>query len=70
MEQIRAGVADLAIEMKEEDPDTDGKGICIGCGAEADGGDWIEPDAEKYKCRECGEFKVYGVDIIIIMTVA
>lgn len=40
--------------------------ICLACGADAD---CVEPDAREYKCDECGEHKVYGVQEIILMVV-
>ena len=40
-------------------------GFCIGCGTEHEG---IEPDAEKYQCRDgCGLNKVYGAEQIVLM---
>lgn len=39
-------------------------GRCNSCGAEADG---VEPDARKYKCEECGENEVYGLEELLIM---
>ena len=32
-------------------------GICVACGADADG---CEPDARGYKCEECQQRAVYG----------
>lgn len=40
----------------------DNTGICISCGAEHDG---VEPDAERYKCFECGLRTVYGAQQIL-----
>jgi hypothetical protein len=42
----------------------DNPGICIACGADADG---CEPDARKYKCEACGERAVYGAEELLIM---
>ena len=39
-------------------------GFCIACGAERDG---VEPDAEKYRCDECGTSSVYGADQLILL---
>lgn len=36
----------------------DNPGICIACGADADG---CEPDAREYVCEVCGKPSVYGV---------
>jgi hypothetical protein len=32
-------------------------GVCLACGAEADG---CEPDARNYTCDNCGEDQVFG----------
>ena len=37
-------------------------GICLACGADADG---CEPDAEGYTCEECGEPQVSGAAQIL-----
>lgn len=37
-----------------------GCGICFDCGDIRDG---CEPDAEGYKCFNCGERAVYGIEI-------
>jgi hypothetical protein len=39
-------------------------GFCLACGAEAWG---VEPDARKYKCDECSEWKVYGAEELLLM---
>lgn len=39
-------------------------GICLACGAEADG---IEPDARQYTCEPCGQPAVYGAEEILLM---
>jgi len=39
-------------------------GFCIACGSEQEG---CEPDACKYKCESCGEYKVYGAEELLIM---
>jgi len=41
----------------------DNPGICIACGAEADG---CEPDAARYTCEACDEKQVYGSDELLI----
>jgi hypothetical protein len=38
-------------------------GICIWCGADAEG---VEPDARKYKCESCGELGVYGAEELLL----
>lgn len=40
-------------------------GICRDCGASIE---MIKPNAERLKCKECGEFQVYGAKRIISMT--
>ena len=37
--------------------DEDMAGLCTSCGYEQHG---VEPDAERYRCEDCGERKVYG----------
>jgi hypothetical protein len=38
-------------------------GICICCGADAEG---IEPDARQYDCGSCGEPGVYGAEELLL----
>ena len=42
----------------------DNDGFCIECGAISYGG--VEPDALNYKCDECGERKVVGMETAIL----
>jgi predicted RNA-binding Zn-ribbon protein involved in translation (DUF1610 family) len=39
-------------------------GYCLACGRKAHG---VEPDARKYECDECGAFKVYGAEELLLM---
>lgn len=39
-------------------------GFCLACGTEAEG---VEPDARKFHCAACGEFKVYGLEELLMM---
>ena len=39
------------------------EGICHNCGNIQDG---VEPDAENYKCEDCGEDEVCGIEITLI----
>ena len=39
-------------------------GYCLKCGSKAYG---VEPDARKYECDNCGAFKVYGADELLLM---
>jgi hypothetical protein len=41
----------------------DNPGICLACGAEAEG---CEPDARQYECDSCGAHAVYGAEEILI----
>lgn len=52
---------DEIIEAVQED---DGSGFCLACGEQAWG---VEPDARKYECESCGEFKVYGAEECLLM---
>jgi hypothetical protein len=38
-------------------------GVCVACGSVREN---TEPDAEKYHCEECGEDKVYGVEVAFL----
>lgn len=40
------------------------QGLCIACGAEANG---VEPDARHYECESCGMKKVFGLEELILM---
>lgn len=41
--------------------DTDG--ICRSCGNIQSG---VEPDAENYRCEDCGEDEVFGIEHVIL----
>jgi hypothetical protein len=41
----------------------DNPGICICCGADAEG---VEPDAREYECEVCGEPGVYGAEELLL----
>lgn len=55
------------IKITEEDyadHSESGGGFCLACG------DWsfnVEPDAERYRCESCGEFRVYGAEQALLM---
>jgi hypothetical protein len=42
----------------------DNPGICVACGADADG---CEPDARRYECECCGEKAVYGAQELLMI---
>lgn len=44
----------------------DNPGLCVVCGADADG---VEPDARRYKCEACGRHGVYGAEELLMTTV-
>ena len=52
----------LAKIMRAAERD-DYRGFCVACGDEAYG---VEPDARKYRCESCGEYKVYGAEELLI----
>ena len=59
---------DEILEMAEASMmDLENLGICIACGEEHYN---CEPDARKYKCEECGEMKVYGLEELVLMGAA
>lgn len=39
-------------------------GFCLNCGAETDG---VEPDARNYRCEDCGQPYVYGLEQLLMM---
>lgn len=41
----------------------DNPGFCLACGEEANG---CEPDAEGYRCHECGKPLVYGAEAVAL----
>lgn len=41
----------------------DNPGICVACGADADG---CEPDAREYTCECCGARKVFGAEELMM----
>jgi len=45
----------------------DNPGICLTCGAEAEG---VEPDAERYDCEGCGAPMVYGAEQLLLYIAA
>jgi predicted amidophosphoribosyltransferase len=45
---------------------TDNEGICLACGADAEG---IEPDARRYSCEACGAHQVYGCEELLMTIV-
>ena len=49
------------IELCEAD---DNQGLCLECGDESYG---VEPDARRYKCESCGEYRVYGAEELLMM---
>lgn len=42
----------------------DDPGICLACGAEAEG---VEPDACNYACEACGEAQVLGCEEAVLL---
>ena len=55
---------DRIVAMVERD---DMEGICIACGSEQGN---VEPDARRYPCEACGQRKVYGAEMILLMVSA
>lgn len=51
--------------MNIEEAIEDQRGYCTTCQDIVD--TFAEPDAENYKCPECGEFTVMGVENAVIM---
>lgn len=57
-----ASILDAAVSLLEDGEDC--TGICLHCGEEADG---VEPDAEGYRCENCGRHTVAGAEQIILL---
>ena len=55
---------DKVMDLAQAD---DCRGLCVACGAEADG---VEPDARRYTCEACGESAVYGAEELLMMMAA
>ena len=43
------------------------EGFCTACGADADG---VEPDAQNYRCEECGAMQVFGAAELLMHGIA
>lgn len=40
-------------------------GVCLSCGEESEG--HTEPDVDDYRCESCGEDKVHGAEMLLVM---
>ena len=59
------GKKKISLRAYSEDEIQDGTmGVCLACGAERD---CCEPDARNYKCEECGERRVFGLEEALLM---
>jgi len=56
-------VVDAALALAESGEAEQGIGICISCGNEQGG---CEPDAQHYRCEDCGKRMVFGAEEILI----
>ena len=50
-----------SVALAEED---DGGALCYSCGADYDG--YLEPDAERVECTDCGKHAVHGYHNLLI----
>lgn len=50
--------------IRESHSSLSNPGICLACGADADG---CEPDAREYNCECCDKNKVYGAEELLLM---
>lgn len=55
----------IADACRRHQTSLDNPGICVRCGANAEG---VEPDARAYKCEICGKLGVFGAEELAIMT--
>lgn len=53
----------LALVMAKLEHDENGAGLCLGCGADAEG---AEPDARNLPCDACGSLLVFGLEEILL----
>jgi len=58
---------ELLMAVEESQTGMSDIGFCLSCGAEKYG---VEPDAEGYRCDECGEDSVMGAEEILIRNFA
>ena len=63
MKKAKVSVDQIIAAVERDDC----SGFCVACGEEAMG---VEPDARRYECECCGESKVYGAEMLLLMTVA
>lgn len=54
----------MRIKVTEDEIRDGTYGGCIACGFIQEG---CEPDAREYKCEKCGEYKVYGLEELLLM---
>jgi hypothetical protein len=52
-------------EDEYRDRSQDYSGLCLACGDISEGG--VEPDAEHYECGACGERRVVGLELALVM---
>ena len=55
----------MKVKATEEDIADGLNGGCTACGEIQYGN--TEPDAREYKCEDCGQNKVYGLEELIVM---
>jgi tRNA(Ile2) C34 agmatinyltransferase TiaS len=53
-------------EVLEVAQNDENVGFCLACGHSQDG---CEPDAQGYKCEDCGERKVMGAELILVTSI-
>lgn len=65
LETNKDGHISFAMSMEEfEEYRDEYNGFCLACGADHDS---CEADAVAYECYECGKFKVYGMNCLLLM---
>lgn len=60
----KLSMEDLELAARDSILDMSNPGFCMSCGAAHDG---CEPDAEHYKCEECGKNAVFGAELIFLV---
>ena len=63
MGEIMTVTIETIMEAVERD---DGTGFCVVCRAEVG---WVEPDARRVECSECGKPGVFGAELLLLRLV-
>lgn len=62
--QLKIASGRVLAAVESSMTDLSSPGFCLACGDDADG---VEPDAERYRCEECGARQVYGAEQVMLI---